>query len=188
MTTVDPVRAPSDYQRMLLDLVGDDDPAAVQALTPSAVRNLVSEAGEHLRTRPMEGEWSVVELIGHILDAEIVLAGRYRWILAQDAPALEGYDQDRWVQQLGYLKAEPMELIAPFEALRAANLALWRRASDEQRARVGLHRERGPESFELSFRLLAGHDRFHLAQAERTLLAVLPSDGSGGPVPATRRT
>jgi hypothetical protein len=34
---------------------------------------------------------------------------------------------------------------------------------------VGLHAERGPESFDLLFRMIAGHDRFHLAQARRAL-------------------
>jgi hypothetical protein len=37
---------------------------------------------------------------------------------------------------------------------------------------VGLHAERGPESYELTFRLLAGHDRFHLGQARRALDAL----------------
>jgi hypothetical protein len=49
---------------------------------------------------------------------------------------------------------------------------LWARSSEEDRARVGIHAERGPESFELLFRMIAGHDRFHLAQAERALDAV----------------
>ena len=35
-----------------------------------------------------------------------------------------------------------------------------------------MHAERGPESFDLSFRLIAGHDRFHVAQAGRALNAV----------------
>jgi hypothetical protein len=35
-----------------------------------------------------------------------------------------------------------------------------------------VHAERGPESYELTFRLIAGHDRFHLAQARRALAAV----------------
>ena len=56
-------------------------------------------------------------------------------------------------------------MLAAFEALRAANLDLWRRTPVEQRSRFGLHRERGPESYELTFKLLAGHDRFHLDQA-----------------------
>jgi hypothetical protein len=56
-----------------------------------------------------------------------------------------------------------------FETLRRANLALWARATPSDRARVGLHAERGPETLDLSFRLIAGHDRFHLDQARRGL-------------------
>jgi hypothetical protein len=43
------------------------------------------------------------------------------------------------------------------------------RRSAEDRARVGIHTERGPESYELTFRLVAGHDRVHLGQARRAL-------------------
>ena len=32
-----------------------------------------------------------------------------------------------------------------------------------------MHAERGPESYELMFRMLAGHDRFHLNQMRDTL-------------------
>jgi hypothetical protein len=38
-----------------------------------------------------------------------------------------------------------------------------------------MHAERGPESVDLTFRLMAGHDRFHLAQARRALDAVRAS-------------
>ena len=64
-----------------------------------------------------------------------------------------------------------------FDALRAANLDLWRRTPVEDRARFGIHSERGPESYELTFRLAAGHDRFHLDQARRSLAAVREAAG-----------
>jgi len=32
-----------------------------------------------------------------------------------------------------------------------------------------VHAERGPESYGLLFTMITGHDRFHLAQAERAL-------------------
>jgi len=63
------------------------------------------------------------------------------------------------------------DLLAMFEPLRAANISLWRGTTDEQRARVAIHRERGPESYDLMFRMLGGHDRVHLAQAYRALEA-----------------
>ena len=64
------------------------------------------------------------------------------------------------------------DLLALFEPLRRANLALWSRSDATQRARIGHHAERGPESYDLMFRMIAGHDRFHIAQARRALEAV----------------
>lgn len=165
------------YQRSLLALLGADDPAAVQAGTPATLRTLVEDAGPALRLRPEPREWSVLECIGHIWDAEVVSSGRYRFILAQDRPDLPGYDQDAFADALRHNELEAEDLLRPFAALRAANVQLWRRTTTEQRVRVGMHRERGPESYELTFRMIAGHDRFHVNQARETLAAVR----SGGP-------
>jgi hypothetical protein len=173
MSSPDPVLEADAYRRSLLAALGDDDPATAQAQTPAAIRALVAEAGPALRTRPKPGEWSVLECIGHIVDGELVVAGRYRWILAHDEPEIIGYDQDRWVTRLRHADDDVEDLVGLFEALRAANLGLWSRATAVDRARVGIHRERGPESFELTFRLAAGHDRVHLAQARRALEAAI---------------
>src|SRR6266542_3481361 len=67
----DPVSDPAQYQRFLLGLLADDDPADVQAATPTRIRALVAEAGDRLRTRPKPDEWSVLECIGHIVDGGI---------------------------------------------------------------------------------------------------------------------
>lgn len=172
MTSPDPVREAKAYQDHLLAALGDDDPATAQAATPERIRRLVADAGADLRTRPEPGEWSVLECVGHVVDAELVYAGRYRWMVAHDEPELIGYDQDRWVDRLRHNGDDPRELLGLFEAVRASNLALWARSTTAERARVGIHRERGPESFDLSFRLIAGHDRVHLDQADRALAAV----------------
>jgi hypothetical protein len=172
MTSPDPVSDSAAYQRLLLDFLGDDDPAEVQAVTAAAYRSLVADAGPLLRIRPAPREWSVLELLGHGADAELVVSGRYRWILAHDTPPIPGYDQDLWVDRLRHNDDDPERLLAVFEALRDANLDLWRRTPVADRSRFGLHSERGPESYELTFRLAAGHDRFHVQQARRTLEAV----------------
>jgi hypothetical protein len=172
MTSPDPVAEAAAYQRHLLDALGEDDPAAAQAASPGVIRDLIAEAGDALRTIPSPGEWSVLECLAHVVDAELVVSGRYRWILAQDEPELLGYDQALWVSGLHHRDDDPAVLIALFEGLRAANLDLWRRTPAEDRERIGLHRERGPESYDLTFRLAAGHDRVHLDQARATLTAV----------------
>lgn len=166
---VDPVSNPSEYQDLIAGLVGDRDPADVQSELIEEVRSAVREAGPHLRTRPAPHEWSVVELLGHLVDAEVVCAARYRWILAHDEPQLIGYDQDRWVERMNHQEADPEDLLSVLAALRRSNLNLWFRSSKGERARVGIHAERGSESFDLVFRLIAGHGLYHLAQMRRTL-------------------
>jgi hypothetical protein len=170
--TIDPVASPAAYQAELLSWLGDDDPAAVQSGTLARLRELVAAAGDRLRTRPEPAEWSVLECIAHLTDSELVTSTRVRWILAEDEPDIFGYDQDRWVDGLRHRDDDPGDLIGLFEALRGANLRLWASRHPAELARVGIHRERGPESYELTTRLQAGHDRFHIAQAERTLAAV----------------
>jgi hypothetical protein len=165
----DPIGDPPAYQEFLLAALGDDDPATVQAGTPAALRQVAGEAAMHIRTRPAPGEWSALEVMGHMLDAEVVVSARYRFIVAHDEPPLIGYDQDRWVRGLHHNDDGPSALVDHFEAMRLANLAMWRRANPDERSRVGLHAERGPESYDLTFRLLAGHDRVHLAQARDAL-------------------
>jgi hypothetical protein len=169
-TYVDPVAQPNDYQRMLLGRLGDADPAEVQASTPAAIRALIAEAREDLRTRPAPREWSVLQCVAHIVDAELVIAGRYRWILAHDKPEIAPYDQDLWIDHFHTDNdEEPAELLSFFEPLRAADLALWQRTPVADRARYGIHLERGPESYELTFKLTAGHDLVHMDQARQTL-------------------
>ena len=172
VTSADSLAAGRAYQKQLLALLGDDDPARVLEQTEPLVRSVLNDAGSDLRTRPAPAEWSVLELLGHLVDAETVMSGRYRWTVSQDEPPLLGYDQDLWVARLRHNDDQPDELLTVFSALRAANLQLWRRSSAADRQRVAMHAERGPESYELMFRMLAGHDRFHLNQMRETLRQV----------------
>ncbi len=167
------------YQTLLLEALGPDDPAVAQAQTEAIVRALIAEAGNDLRARPEPGEWSVLECIGHLVDAEIVMAGRYRFVLAQDEPPLVGYDQDAWPRALHHNEADPDDLLAVFVVLRTANIALWSHTDAAGRARFGRHLERGEESYDLAFRMLGGHDRIHVAQARRALAAVRSGTPTG---------
>jgi hypothetical protein len=165
----DPVTEGGAYQRQLLGLLGEDDPAEVQEATLVRLRAVLEDAGANLRRRPAPKEWSVLELLGHLVDAEIVMSARFRWVISEDQPPLLGYDQDQWVARLRHNDDQPDELLAVFSAVRAANLRLWRQSSADDRQRVAMHAERGPESYELMFRMLAGHDRFHLNQMRETV-------------------
>jgi hypothetical protein len=170
--TADPVNHPDAYRRLLLDALGDRDPAVVLATGPTLAAELADSAREWLRTRPEPREWSVVECLAHLADSELVASARLRWIAAEEEPDIVGYDQDRWVTGLRQADEDVASLLGAFGALRRWNLDFWAHLPEADRTRVGIHRERGRESIELTFRLMAGHDVIHLAQAHRALDAV----------------
>ncbi|MDP8955804.1 MAG: DinB family protein [Actinomycetota bacterium] len=169
---IDPVAAGNEYRQTLLQLLGDQDPVEVIQRVPDQAEELVRQAGDHLRTRPAAREWSIVELLGHMVDAELMVAGRLRWILAHDEPPLMGYNQDLLVERLHHQDDDPDELLGLWRAVVRSHVRLWNRTSEADRARVGVHAERGPESFDVTFRMLAGHGLLHLAQMRRTLRQV----------------
>lgn len=117
-TSPDLLAAGRAYQQQLLALLGQDDPAEVAQATATAVQSLVKEAGSDLTRRPAAGEWSVLELVGHLVDAEIVMSGRYRWAISQDQPPLLGYDQDLMGRAAGAQRGAPRRVAGG--VLRAA--------------------------------------------------------------------
>jgi len=160
----------ADAQRKAsLDALGKDDPVAVQEAEPELWLRLIDQAGAHLRTRPEGDQWSVLECLGHLTDSELVTSARYRWVLAEHEPPLPGFDQECLGRPTQPFCGRPRALLDFFESLRRANVALWRRTPASDHARIGIHAERGPESYELLFRVQAGHGRVHRAQAERAL-------------------
>jgi hypothetical protein len=166
----DPVADPQGYQREMLALLGGQDPVAVLAATPQAVRDQTAGLPQdRLTSRPAPREWSAAELLGHLWDSEIAYSFRARAILAQDEPRLIGYDQDAWA---ALARPAFAELLAAFAALRTANLALIGQTPRERWERVGLHEERGRLSFRLLTETTAGHDCAHLKQLAQTIAAM----------------
>ena len=100
----------------------------------------------------------------HFADIEIIVGYRYRRALTEERPAIDPFDPDTRAAALRYADRSPQDSLEQFRGLRRANIALWRDAPPAVRARVGVHAERGPESFDLMFKMTAGHDRIHLAQ------------------------
>jgi hypothetical protein len=164
--------AASGYVRALLDFLGDRDPLAVAAeQLPWLERRLTGLPDAVLRRPEAPGKWSAVQIVQHLADSEVVYAFRTRLILTEDRPPVQGFDQDAWARTLRYGEAPLDEALAQLGAVRTANLRLWRSLTAEQRDRVGLHSERGPESVDLLIRLMGAHDLVHRRQLDRVLSA-----------------
>jgi DinB superfamily len=169
--------AAATYVRALLDLLGDQEPLEIAAqLLPWLDRRTAGLDDAMLRRPEAPGKWSAIEVIQHLADTEVVYAWRTRQILTVDRPEIQGYDQDAWARRLGYA-AMPLDVaLGQLRGVRAANLRLWRSLTPAERARVGLHSERGPESLDLLIRMMGAHDLVHRRQIDRVLAAA----GAGG--------
>lgn len=166
----DPVLEPEAYQKALVALLGDQDALDVLTSTADRIYDLTRGlSDEQLKARPEPEEWSATEILGHMFDAEIVASFRWRLTLAQDNVAYPGYDQDKWT---GLAHPPFAQMLASYRAIRESNIFLMRWTAREMWGKSGLHAERGPESFELSVLLIAGHDLAHLKQLEQTVATV----------------
>ena len=160
--------AAAAYVRALLGLLGDRDPLAVWREQPSAIEELTRGlSDEQARLPEREGKWSIIQVVGHLADSEVVYAYRARLIVAHDTPPIQGYDQDLWATRLHYAEERLADRVADLRAMRVRNLRFVQRLSDAELDRVGLHNERGPESVRMLVKLLAGHDLLHRAQIRR---------------------
>jgi uncharacterized damage-inducible protein DinB len=156
------------YTEAVLDLLGDADPLTVLRATGVALRRAVEGLSEADMSVPeAAGKWSILQVLRHLADSELVWAWRLRQVLAQDRPPLTGYDQDAWAERLHYVDAPTGESLEEFEIVRRGNLRLLAAATPADLERAGVHIERGEESVEHMVRLYAGHDLLHLRQIER---------------------
>jgi DinB superfamily len=162
--------AASGYVRGLLDLLGSREPIDVlQELLPW-LRARLSQVDDAILRRPERpGKWSVVEVVQHLADSELVMGFRIRMVLASDRPELQGYDQDRWVSELRYREVPLATALHQLAGVREGNLALVGKLTPAQLERIGIHSERGEESVGLMLRLMAGHDLVHRRQVDRIL-------------------
>ena len=164
----DPPAERAAYAGAILALLGDRDPLAVLRETPPALRRAIAGlSDEQLRRPEAPGKWSIVHVLQHLADSDLVWAWRVRLILAHDRPTITGYDQDLWADRLHYGEADVSLALDDFSVLRRSNMRLLGAATAADMQRVGVHAERGEESVAHMIKMYAGHDLLHLAQLER---------------------
>ena len=142
------------------------DPVEVIAATSARLRGLAPLfPPEQIAIRSPEGKWNAREIVAHLADCELVFGFRLRQTLAEDAPTVQPFDQDRWAQR--YAAFDFNSALALFLALRHANLLLIRSTTADERKRSVTHPERGTMTFWTIVETMAGHDTNHLHQLEK---------------------
>ena len=161
---------PQPYVARILGLVGDDDPRAILAATPSRVSSLIASADPRLlASKPGPSAWSVNQIVAHLADAELVGGYRLRMIATANGTPIQAFDQDRWAAAFEYDSCDAAESARIFAACRTGTLRMLDRLAPGLMDNHGMHEERGKETIRHLLRLYAGHDRNHLEQIERIL-------------------
>jgi uncharacterized damage-inducible protein DinB len=151
-----------EYYAKYIRLVGDDALAALRAQSASTPRLLsgLSEAQAMHRYAP--GKWSVKEVVGHITDGERVFSYRALWIARKDPSPMPGFDENAWVPAANFDRRSMHDLVASYEAVRAATVALLSSFDDETLTRRGTANNQEVSVRALAH-IMAGHELHHVA-------------------------
>jgi hypothetical protein len=166
----DATAEPAAYKQALLDLIGDRDPVATLGATVDKWRAITDGlTTEQITNDPVDGEWSVADVTGHIFDVDLVYGFRWRLLLTEDNPTYPGYDEKLWTP----MPRLPFpQLLEAWAGLRAANMLVLRANWPAAAQRTANHSEQGPETFDETLRKIAAHDLAHLNQLQRAAEAV----------------
>lgn len=157
---------PGEYAPYTLDymkLIADDG-SVLQHLDTSlqAVREAVLALPAHWLTTPFApNEWTVQEILLHIMDTERIFTYRALRIGRGDFTDLPGFDQDTFVTTSGANERTLESVLAEYAAIRAATLSLFTTFDDAAFARVGTA-NKNPLSVRAALYIIAGHEAHHL--------------------------
>ena len=156
-----------DYARRLMLYVVDQEPLEVLESTPAEIKRTISRlSAKQLKLSPARKKWSISEILAHLADGEIVLGYRLRKMISEPGSKIESYDQNKWAKNLSYSKADAIERLTAFSAVRNANVRMLKSLRPNLWKRHGIHQERGRETVERIVLLYAGHDMNHLKQIQ----------------------
>ena len=138
-------------------------------------RSLEGFPPDSLTAHPIEGKWSVAEIIHHLADSETTSGMRLRRLLVEDQPLIQGYDQDAYASRLNYNNREMAPALDAFRSARATAAQLFEFMSEEDWQREGRHSESGSYTAEQWLTIYAAHAHNHASQIRR-LRDALASD------------
>jgi HSP90 family molecular chaperone len=121
---------------------------------------------EQLKTRCEPGRWSILEVVCHFTDFEIVYADRIKRILAEDNPTLMSGDPDDYAKTLAYHDRSLSTELAVIKATRAHMAEILRTLTSEQWEFTGTHSRDGQISIQELVERITGHIPHHLKFVE----------------------
>lgn len=163
----------SFYQDYIQRAVARKDVIAALSLQIDEMKNALGHLTDHqARFRNGPAEWSIKEIVSHLIDTERVFSYRLLRISRNDKTPLPGFEQGDYVLESGADELPLEDLLAEFEYLRRANILAIKNTSDEAVTRLGTASGLAVSARAL-IHMLVGHVEHHMASLHEKYLPVL---------------
>lgn len=115
-------------------------------VVPLLRRAVAGLSAEQMQQRPGPGDWSIHEVVIHILDSDIVSWDRMKRIATMERPSLIRYDETASAKTLFYHDQRIDDALILFEIGRRQMLRILERLPVETFDRLGVHSDYGDVS------------------------------------------
>lgn len=116
---------------------------------------------DQARSSTAEGEWSISEIVAHLVDGEQAWFSRVRLMVERDHPRMKPFPN------LDYSKSALKDSLQEYRRLRVSDVEFLEKLSADLWKRGGTHSLWGKIDIHWVARHLAAHDAEHLGQIAR---------------------
>jgi uncharacterized damage-inducible protein DinB len=130
---------------------------------PAQLRLVVADlTPPQLRARPVQGKWSILEVVCHLVDSEQAWCHRMKRVIAEERPLLIGYDESRFTATLPYQGGDLEEELILLEGMRRQMARILSGLSEAAWSRIAVHNERGLMTLEQMLQNEVEHVPHHI--------------------------
>ncbi|HWJ79956.1 MAG TPA: DinB family protein, partial [Niallia sp.] len=145
-----------DYYRGYVELVPEGEIIEILSSQLEETISLLKANKEKRDFRYAEGKWSLIEVVGHIIDTERVMAYRLLRIARGDKTSLHGYDDEVYVENAHFSARKLEDLLDEFILVRKATLVLLKGLPKEVWQNIG-YANNGEFTVNSIAYIIAGH-------------------------------
>ena len=159
------------YAIMYIKLLPDDG-LVLQHLADNLilVQNLVSQfTDEQLSTPHQAGEWTIKEILLHVIDDERIYAYRALRGARGDQTPLPGFEQDDYILPSRANERSLESLLEEYRAVREATITLFKHLPDDAFTRT-VHANNHPVTVRALCYHIAGHELHHIESIRENYL------------------
>ncbi len=164
---------PVYYQRYL-DLVPSDQTifSALHEQHMDTIDLITSLDDETLQSAYAPGKWTIMEVIGHIMDTERILCHRAFTIARGDQSVLPSFSQDLYVSNSRMQNRKILGVVKEFSLIRANTIEMFSQFDEQMTQEIGNSNGHEIIVSALAY-MICGHEIHHRSVIEKLYIGAL---------------